>query len=894
MPEWKHEITKRLSGLKLEPAREAEIVEELSQHLEDRYQELLVSGIPAETAYRTALEELTGTNLLAEELQRVEHPVTQQPVVLGGGSRKNFLADLWQDLRYGLRQLRRNPGFTAVAIITLALGIGATTAIFSMVNGILLRALPYHQPQRLYVVREVVPQWNQYGPWVAVNGGNFLMWRRDCHAFSAYAALESVTDDLTGTGRPQQVHGARVSADFFSMLGIEPQIGRTFLAEEDKQGRNHVAILTHQLWQNTFHADPKIIGKGITLGGTPYTVVGVLPASFRFPKLLAQTPQFFRPLGLSQQESQPGNGMHNLTVVARLKPGITQQQALAQLDVIETQIAKRDSSGFGLEAMLVPLKTVIVGTAQQALWMLIVAALFVLLIVCVNLANLLLVKNAARVHEVAVRTALGATPRRLTRQLLTEALILAAAGGALGLLFAYGGLELLVRHAPLGIPRLHEVQIDPRVLWFTLGISVVAGLLFAVLPTLRLARVEPVEALKSAGPTVSGIKQGARLRGILVSSEVALCAVLLVGALLLAKSLMRVFSANAWLEEQRVLAVDVIAPPNESRTPAQRDKFFSTVLEKVSALPGVRSAGFTSKLPLMGDDWGNLIQFREAPQPVKERAMGEFRFVSPGYFKAIGMPLVKGRMFSVDDRGKDVAIISESVAQRVLPDRDPIGMHIEGSPSGPWCEVVGVVKDFRTGPDKPPALAVYVPLWEFSRREEALVVRTGMDPRGAATAIRRAIWSINPQVAIPREETLKTIVESSVAPRRFETLLGALFALCAVLLAALGLYGVISYSVSQRTHEIGIRMALGAQRSDVLKMVVRQGFILALIGVGAGLIAALGLTRFLQSLLFGVGPTDLETFVVVACVLVGVALLACYIPARRATKVDPMVALRYE
>ncbi len=809
------------------------------------------------------------------------------------------MSTLIQDLKFGWRQLAKRPGFAAIAVLTLALGIGANTAIFSMVNGILLRALPYPQPQQLYEIEEVVPQWN-IGP-VGVAGGNFIAWRRNCPGFSSIALIETDPVNLKGAGAPHQVLGARVSTVFFPMLGIRPELGRLFRSGEDAAGRNHEVILTHQLWEHDFHSDPGVIGKPVELNGTQFMVVGVLPSSFPFPRITgSQVPAFFQPLGLSGGELREGFYMHNFHALGRLAPSVSPRQALAQLDAVETRIAKQASGGkYGLYAVMTPLKTAIVGPTGQALWMLSVAAAVVLLIICVNLANLMLVRNTGRAHEVAIRSALGAAPKRIARQLLTEALILAAAGGALGLLVAWWGLDLLVRNAPVGIPRVGDIRIDPRVLWFTLAISLVAALLFALLPALRLSRIAPSEALKSAGPTVSGGRASGRLRGGLVIGEIALCGVLLAGALLLVKSLMHVVAANQWMEEEHVLTLNVMAPPDthgftDARI-AKRSRFFSDVRLKVQGLPGVRAAGFISTLPLEGNDWGDGVQFQEAPRSDTETPIGDFRFISPGYFQAIGLPLVKGRFLEESDRGKDVALISESVARKVLFGRDPIGMHVgsTGMDEG-WPRVIGVVGDFRTASDKPAPLAVYLPIWLVSRDRESLVVRTAMDPRTVAAAVRRAVSSVSPDAAVSREETLKSIVQTSIAPRRYETSLGALFALVAVLLAALGLYGVISYSVSQRTHEIGIRMALGAQRRDVLRLVVRQGLRLALIGVAAGLIAALGLTRFLESMLFGVRPTDVGTFAVVALVLIAVAFLATYIPARRATKVDPMVALRYE
>jgi predicted permease len=806
------------------------------------------------------------------------------------------MTTLLHDLRYGLRTLSRSPGFTAIAIITLAVGIGANAAIFSMVNGILLRSLPYQQPQQLYTINESVPQWSRFFGTSSfpANSGNFFLWRRRTTAFSGMAEFRAETFSLTGIGRPRQLHGAVILSGLFSVLGIEPQLGRTFLPEENQRGHDNEAILTHQLAEQLFGANSHILGKAIDLNGISHTIVGVLPANFRFPKLLADTPQIFKPFALGDYDSgaQASLGEFNFTVIARLKRGVSPKQALAQINVIEAQIAKKDSSGFSLYAIMQPLKTVIVGPVESALWMLVAAAAVVLLIICVNLANLMLVRNTGRAREVAVRSALGATPKRLARQLLTEAFILAAAGGGLGLLVASWGLDLLVRNAPVGIPRVNGIRIDPRVLWFTLAISIIAAFIFALLPALRLARVAPAEALKSAGPTISGGKSSARLRSGLVMGEIALCGVLLAGALLLIQSLAHVAKANQWMDEQHVITVDLKAPPNEYPTSSQMAQFYSNIVQKVRDLPGVKSAGFVSALPLTGAYWGDEIDFREAPQPPAKVNGGEFGFISPGYFQTIGLPLIKGRLLSESDRGEDVALISESVARRVLHGRNPIGMHLIWRKTA--RRIIGVVANIREAPDKPPNLGVYLPIWSHARPEETLVVRTSMDPRSAASSIRRAIWSVDPQVAIPREETLKTLVRTSVAPRRYETTLGSLFALVAVLLAALGLYGVISYSVSQRTHEIGVRMALGAQKGDVLKMVIASGIKLALIGVAIAIALALALDRLLAGMLFGVKPDDPGTLVGVAIVLIVVALLACYIPARRATKVDPMVALRYE
>ena len=823
--------------------------------------------------------------------------------------RVNYIENFCEDFRYGLRQLRRNPGFTAVAVLTLALGISANTAIFSMVNGIILRTLPYRAAGQLYAINEQIPQFisrSPWGPWFPVNAGNFLLWQGQCPAVSSMALIGPAILNMTGQGEPRQVQGVRVSAGFFSMMNISPQLGRTFLPEEDQLGRDHELVLSAHFWRQVFNSDPRIIGRSITLDNAPYTVIGITPEDFRFPELPhwpISAPEFFKPIGFQKWDFWSGLGGFNYMVIARLRPGTSPEQALAQINVVEARIAREGDVRRGfkpgeldLKATLRPLKTVILGPAQQAVWVLMAAAAFVLLIICVNLANLMLVRNVGRAHELAVRSALGATRSRLLRQFFAEGLVLAAAGGGVGLLFATAGLRLLIKNAPLSIPRLDQVQLDLRVLFFTTCASLATAFLFAFLPVLGLAKAQTVEALKAAGQAMSGSRESARLRGGLVVSQIALCGVLLAGALLLIESMRNVSRANQWMDEEHVLAADLALPAAESRTAQQASEFLSRVVEKARALPGVRSAGVTSKLPLLGQSFADGVDFREVPAPPGTRQLGEFRFVSPGYFEAIGLPLLKGRRLSESDRGKDVALISESVAGKFLRGHDPIGTHLLWSGDGPPAPrmIIGEVADVRNASDEAPTPAVYLPIWTYYQTSETLVVRTAINPDALADSIRRAVWSVDPQVAISQERVLSTVVRSSEAARRYETFLGAIFAAFAVFLAALGLYGVISYSISRRNHEIGIRVALGAQRSDVLRMVIRNGLALVGAGIGGAIAGAIALTRLLSTLLFGVSPVDPGTLALVGLLLLAVGLLATYGPARRAVKVDPMVALRYE
>jgi predicted permease len=871
-----------------------ELDDELKGFLEMAAEEKMKQGMSRKEALRTV------------HLERGGLECTKEVVRAAGW--ESSVDTLWRDLRFALRMFRKNPGFTAVALLTLALGIGANTALFSMVNGVILRTLPYWQPQQLYAINENEPQLTSqspWGPWFPVNPANFLLWQDHCPAISSMALVEAITFSMTGHGIPRQVNAVRVSADFFPLMGIRPQLGRTFLREEDQLGRDREIILTDQFWRDVFNSDPGIIGRSVILDNAAYTVVGIAPESFSFPQIpgLGNTaPDILKPIGFEEWELWPGLGGHNFQVIARLKPGASPSQALAQLDVMEAGIAQRGDAHrgiapgeFDLKATLRPLKTVILGQAQSALWMLMIAAAFVLLIICVNLANLMLVRNIARTHEVAVRSALGASSRRLVSQLFVEAMMLAAGGGLLGLLFARVALQILVSNAPFSIPRVAEIHIDLRVLLFTMAVTFATAAVFALLPTARLARANPLEALNSSARTGAN-PRSFRVRSGLVISQIALCGVLLAGALLLVQSLRHVARANQWMNEQHVLALELALPPNESNSVQQADEFSSNVLARVRVLPGVESAGFTSKLPLQGASYGDGIDFQEAPAPRDNPQLGQFRFVSPDYFRAIGLPLIKGRLLSESDHGKDVALISEAVARKFLPARDPIGMHLLWAGDGPPKphEIIGVVGDVRNTSDQLPVTAVYLPLWTYYQSSEALVVRTAMDPSSAAAAIRRAIWNVDPEVAIPRERTLKAVVSSAEAALRYESFLSAIFAAFAVLQAALGLYGVVSYSIGQRTHEIGIRVALGAQRGDVMRLIMGQGTRLVLSGVTIGIVAALGLTRFMANLLFGVRSTDPLTFTAVAIALIGIALLACYIPARRAARVDPMVALRYE
>jgi predicted permease len=869
---------------------------EIRAHLDEKVEALVAGGMAREDAEHAARREF-GNVLLTEERSREAW-------------RWPRLEDSLTDARYGLRNMRRSPVFAVVAILTLALGIGANTAIFSVVNGILLRELPYQRPQSLYAAYETIQIGSRTFPSIAVNAGNFLTWRRECRSFESIALLMPTNRNLDLKSGAVQVHGARASANLFPLLGVQPQLGRNFLPAEDQSGRDREVILTHSFWQAHFQSDPEILGKPILLNGYSFVVVGVLPANFYFPKPdrlysipfagLTAPIQFFIPLGLEPSEMKPGFARHNFAAIARLKPGVSREQALADLNAVDAQIVKRDPNAgtARLRAELVPLKTAVTGQATTGLWILLAGAGVLLLIVCVNLASLLLARSLGRRHEVAVRVALGATRWRLLRQFVVEGLLLASAGGALGLLLAYDGLRALVHSAPLSIPRVGSISVDGRVLLFSAAVSLLAGLLSSVLPALRLSRTSPVEAMRSAALAASGHRGTARLRSALAVSEIAMCSVLLVAALLLAESLGQVLKANVWMDQSHVLTLDLVVPRKTYDSSAKRYQLYDTAIRKIEALPGVRAVGLVSALPLQGEMWTDGLVFQEAPQPEEaDTPLANFRFVTPGYFRAMGLPLVKGRYFAPEDEGHPVAIISEGAAKQVLHGRNPIGMHLLwGLPQGKYLqyEVTGIVADARTEADRNAPLTVYLPDWVYSPNRASLVARSQADPRTTAMEMRETVQDLDRQIAVPHEQTMSDLVSEAVAPRRFLTELGTLFALFAAFLAMLGLYGVISLAVAQRTQEIGVRIALGAQPRRILQLVLRQGASMALAGVAIGLAGGLGVAQLLKSLLYGVKPTDPVAFVSVAVLLTVVALLACYVPARRATRVDPVTALRNE
>jgi putative ABC transport system permease protein len=884
MPEWKQEIRQRLASVKLEPARENAIIEELAQYLDDCYAELLASGATEAEAYQRTLAELSGSELLARELRRAERQVPQEPIVRGTNRRTNMLANLWQDLRYGARMLTKQPGFTLIAVLTLSLGIGANTAIFSIVNAVLLRPFPYKEPERLVILRERVSVGGGFSP----SYPNFVDWRAQNTVFDAISAVrQKESFNLTGAGEPERVPGRLVSAEFFSTLGIEPLLGRDFLAEEDSPGATPAAILSYGFWRRRFGNDPGIIGKQLTLNNQSFTVIGVTPANFQF----GEEADITVPIGLSAERFRLRGNNPGADVVARLKPNVSEQQAETELNLIAARLEQQfPETNKGRRARVTPLHEFFVGDVRQPLLILLGSVGLVLLIACANVANLLLVRSSARRKEMAVRVVLGASRGAIIRQLLTESVLLAALGAALGILLALLGTSFITGHLPDGIPRLQQADVDAPVLVFTLAVSLLTGLLFGLAPALQVSRLNLNEGLKEGERGSSGRRQ--RLHSVLVVGEVALTLTLLIGAGLLIQSFRRVLQVDPGFKVQNLLTMQVSV-----NNPEQ-------LQQNVRNLPGVKSVAVSDGLPFgMANYPGFIIEGRPEPD---NKGSGLCYRVSPDYFRTMGIELTKGRVFTAEDTrdSKLVAVINEVLAQQYFPNEDPIGKRLKHGPTSTSLEVVGIVRhvehynlDGQKG--VPPQFYTnfnQAPLQTLpnSVRRINLPTRTEVEPLSLASAVRGQVAALNKDQAVFNVRTMEQAVAQSVAARRFSMLLLTVFAVVALGLASIGIYGLMSYAVAQRTREIGVRMALGAQSGNVLRLVIGQGMKLAFVGVATGLVASLALTRTMKNLLFGVSATDPATFATIALLLTAVALLACWLPARRATKVDPLIALRSE
>src|ERR1022692_2960339 len=860
----------------------AELNEEIRSHLAMAVQDRVERGETRAQAEQNARKEL-GNELLIKEVTRD---------IWGWTALERF----GKDLQYALRQMKRSPGFSIIAVLTLALGLSATTVMFSIVNGVLLEPLKFREPARLYLARTVAPAGSSVAGDFPVNARQYYEWRTHCRSCEAVSLIQFQDLTLVGAGEPVKLPALSVSSNFFKTLGVQPFLGRDFLPQEDVPGHADQVILTYELWRSRFGRDPGIIGRTLQLNGESHTVAGVMPADLHLPKGdeggtffgPAAAPMIFRPHLIDASTARPVGNL-NYTSVIRLQSGVSVPRATAELNALLADFVRE----FNLQTKitLTPLQRQVTRTSRFALWLLMGTVGAVLLIVCVNVGNLMLVRTAGRHREAGVRMALGASRGQLFGMVLKEALVLVAAGGLAGLALAYAGLRVFVASAPTGLPRLEEVQMDWRVMIFAglaIAFSTIACSLF---PAWRLARIEVQDSLKAGAATTTETGGKLEVREILVSLEVVLSTVLLIVGGLLMVSFFRVMHVQKGFEIAHIITQDVsyLSPKYAHGV---RRRFVEESVSKLAEIPGVQVAAAINQLPLRGDDWvGDLEDPDQPKRSVENEALANFRFVAPGYWKAMGIPLKMGRFLDQTDKDRPTAVISERAAQYLWPKQNPLGKHVRGTgQQNPSLEVVGVAGEVRaSGLEQNPPMIVYEHYWRMQPIGMSFVVRTQANVASVAGAIRSTFSSADPEMAIAQPPTMEQIVEESVATRKFQMCLAVAFAISALLLASLGIYGVISFTVARRTPEIGIRMALGAHGRQLLAMVLLQGMRPVLAGLAAGVACALFVSRLLANQLFGVTPWDHLTISGVAALLLIVATLACLIPARRASRTDPIV-----
>ena len=893
----------RLAGFFGHKRSESDLAAEMETHLAMQSEDNRRSGMSPEEARRSALVQLGNMSQASEDYRRQE----SLPV----------LETLFQDLRYALRLLRKNPGFTAIAVITLALGIGANSAIFSIVNAVLLRPLPYMEPGRLMTVYTTLPT-TRTG---RASPPDFRTLREQNHTLDSLSATYVETFNLSGNGvdRPEHLTAAVVSSEYFNTLGVTPMLGRTFLPEEEKWGAHRVMIVSEAFWRSHLNADPNAVGRKLNLDGESYAIVGVMPADFYTTNA---TRQIWAPMAWKPKDEADSHNNYFVEMLGRLKPGVTEAQANADLNSIMAGIAEKFPENKGIGVDVKPLQETWLGPARPALMVLLGAVGLVLLIACVNLANLLFARSAGRQREIAIRSAVGASRLRLLRQFFTESVLLASLGGALGLGLAYASLGLLPLAGDV-LPRIGQVRIDGWVLLFTAGLSLATGILFGMLPALQNSQGPKLsESLKEGGRTGQAGASASRVRNGLVVGEIALAAILLIASGLAIRSFQRLLHVDGGFATQHILTFQVSLPssydpqpdPTRIGAPPPVAAFYREMVDGVEHLPGVKFAGAGSTLPLRGDNWGKYFTplDRALPTSIDTVPHVQYRSVSGHYFQALGIRLIKGRFLEDHDQSSTapVLVVNESLVRKYWPNEDPIGKLVMMNPPlnlipkeliPPGLQVqkftiVGVVGDVHySGLDTDPFPLVYGSVFQHDYLMDTnFAVRGDGDPRALVSSIRNVLSHLDPNLPLAKPVTIEQIISESTAQPRLETILLGIFGGLAMLLAAVGIFGVMSYSVSQRMGEIGIRMALGADRGDVLFMICKQGLLLAGVGMATGLLLAFALTRLIANILFGVSPTDPLTFVSIVVVLGAVALVACYIPARRATKVDPVVALRNE
>jgi len=891
---WLYTIPLRLRSLFRWMQADQELDDELRDHLERKTDDYIAQGMTQEEAHRRARIDLDGIEQTKEKCRDARH-VT-------------WIQDVIQDLHFGLRMLRRSPGFAAVAVLTLALGIGANTVIFTVVNGVILKPLPYPQPQRLVMLWERQLSDGPLGP---VAPANFFDWREQSHSLEKMAAIDPYPDFiLTGTGEPRRLVGAAVSSDFFSLLGVRMVLGRDFLPEEDRPGYNKVVVLSYSAWLHYFGGQADIAGKPISLNDADYTVVGVLPRDF---SLVSRASDFesrnhfdvWTPLALPSPPEPWQRGTHPLCVFARLKSGASMQQAQADLNQVAANLQRlypADDKDRGITA--VPLAEYVVAKMRTALFTLLAAVGMVLLIACANLANLLLTRGITRQKEIAIRMALGVSRFRLAQQLLAESMILVLFGGLLGFSFARVGVPAMVHYLPSDLPRISEITVDARVLFFTTLVSLIIGISFALLPLIQYQRVSPHDSLKESGRGIAPAQY--RLRNALIIGQLAIALILLTGAGLMTKSFWMLLSVSPGFQSEHILTARLSLPPRYTNGNAfgigqhrQISAFQRELLGRVLAIPGVKSAAFTAYLPLSGTEssWAFDIEGRP-PRPVGVYDVTYYRPVSAGYFETVGIPILSGRSFEPNDNEDSplVVVINESMDRAFWNQQNPLGERVRLSDQK-WRTIVGVAGDVHhesLGAKPEPEL--YIPYGQIPNVESrpTIVLRTSVEPTSVTSALRKAVSELDVSVPMDQIETMKQVVSTSVGEPRFRTAVLLVFAFFAIFVASIGLYGVMSYLIIQRTREFGIRIAVGASRGAVLRLVLRQAAKLVCVGISLGFVGAVLLARSIASLLYRVTAFDAATFAGMSLVLAAVAFCASYIPARRAASVDPMVALRYE
>ena len=886
--------------------QDAQLDSELRFHVEQQTAANVVAGMPPEEARRRALAQFGGMEYVKEETREARG--TQ------------FVESLLQDTRFALRMLRKSPGFTITAILALAVGIGATTAIFSVVNAVLLKSLPYRQPDRLVFVQERIPKFSQRA--VSVSAPDILIMQRENHVFQSLAAFRGEALNLSGTGEPQRILGERVSASLFPMLGASALLGRTFSADEDPPGHN-VAILSYAIWQEHFGGDPTIIGKTIALDGQAYTIIGVMPASFEFPPRGMPNPNgqiasLWVPIAFTHAELTDLGDNFNFSVIGRLKIGVTLAQARSDMNVVANEVLKTwyalgpqvASMGLSLEAPVTPVEQVVVSGIRTLLYLLLAAVGFLLLIACANVANLLLSRAVGRQKEITVRAALGAGRKRIVRQLLTESVILALLGGAFGVLLAIGGTHALAAGAPDNIPQVQGITVDATVLVFAILISIITGILFGLAPAFAAARVDLNDSLKESGRSAGSSRRVLFARNTFVVAQVSFAFLLIIGGGLLVRSFVRAANSTAGVEPRNVVTAALTLPVARYVDESRVNAFFQRLFARLQSDAGIESIGAATDLPTEMS-WDHTFSIEEHPLPASAKLPNCAHSLLLGnYFEALGVHLIAGRFFTpAEAQGKSkVVIISAGLAKHYFPGENPLGKRIKwgtDQSGSPWLTIVGVVNDVKQGAlDEATMPHTYAPYLQDCAGRPMMstgicsslnvAIRAQIAGLTAITDLRSAVGHLDSAEPVTHVRTLTQLLQSSIAPRKFNTFLLGVFACTALFLAAIGLYSVLAYRVAQQTHEIGIRVALGAQRRDILRGVVLGGAKLVLFGLALGGAAAFALTRLMQSLLYDVSAADPLTFAGVAILLICVALLASYVPARRAIRVDPMVALRYE